>query len=46
MAGLGFGVDLTSVRQVGPRVGLAVIASLAFMVTFTVAAIRLLALSG
>jgi uncharacterized integral membrane protein (TIGR00698 family) len=44
MAGLGFGVDLSSVKQVGVRVGFAVVASLAFMVSFTVVAIRLLGL--
>jgi uncharacterized integral membrane protein (TIGR00698 family) len=46
MAGLGFGVELAAVRKVGPRVGLAVVASLAFMAIFTLAMVRLLGVDG
>ena len=46
MAGLGFGVELASVRTVGPRVGAAVIASLAFLATLTLVLIRALAIQG
>jgi uncharacterized integral membrane protein (TIGR00698 family) len=46
MAGLGFGVELAAVRGVGPRVGLAVIGSLAFMTAFTLLCIRLSGLQG
>jgi hypothetical protein len=37
-------VDLGSVRTVGPRVGAAVILSLAFMITFTLLALFVTAL--
>lgn len=46
MAGLGFGVELASVRRVGARVGTAVIGSLLFMVTFTLILIQILDISG
>lgn len=46
MAGLGFGVELASVRQVGARVGSAVICSLLFMTSFTLILIRLLGIDG
>src|SRR5206468_6328857 len=46
MAGLGFGVELAAVRTVGPRVALAVVCSLAFMATFTLACMRLPGLQG
>jgi uncharacterized integral membrane protein (TIGR00698 family) len=46
MAGLGFGVELAAVRTVGPRVALAVVCSLAFMATFTLALMRLAGLQG
>ena len=46
MAGLGFGVDLAAVRKVGPRVGAAVIISLAFMVGLALMLIRALAIGG
>lgn len=39
MAGLGFGVQLAVARTVGPRVGVVVMLSLAFMIAFTLAAI-------
>ncbi len=42
MAGLGFGVEVAAVRQVGPRVGLAVVASLLGMVTLTLLLLRAL----
>lgn len=41
MAGLGFGVDVAAVRSVGPRVAVAVIASLVFLVGLTISALRL-----
>jgi len=40
MAGLGFGVELAAVRAVGPRVGVAILCALGFMVTFTVILLR------
>lgn len=46
MAGLGFGVELTSVRQVGARVGTAVVCSLLFMTSLTLILIRLLGIDG
>ncbi|MBI2755330.1 MAG: putative sulfate exporter family transporter [Chloroflexi bacterium] len=46
MAGLGFGVELAAVRMVGLRVGVAVIATLAFLATFTVVLIRVLGIQG
>ncbi len=46
MAGLGFGVELAAVRQVGARVGLAVVVSLLFMVGLTLALIHVLAIHG
>jgi len=39
MAGLGFGVELAAIRSVGPRVGLAVGASLAFMIAMSLTVI-------
>lgn len=42
MAGLGYGVRLADVRSVGPRVGLAVVASLACIVVVTLALMVLL----
>lgn len=44
MAGLGFGVELAAVRSVGPRVAVAIIGALAFMVTFTVILLRVFAI--
>ncbi len=46
MAGLGFGVELATVRKVGLRVGLAVIASLGFMTGVTLVLLRLLRIDG
>jgi uncharacterized membrane protein YadS len=46
MAGLGFGVQLASVRQVGARVGSAVVCSLLFMASLTLVLIRLLGIDG
>jgi uncharacterized membrane protein YadS len=46
MAGLGFGVELLSVRQVGLRVGTAVVVSLLFMVALTLTLIHVLSISG
>jgi uncharacterized integral membrane protein (TIGR00698 family) len=46
MAGLGFGVELASVRKVGPRVGVTVILSLLFMVTLTLLLIWALGIDG
>lgn len=46
MAGLGRGVDLTAVRQTGPRVAAALIVSLAFLVGLTLVLIRLLGIDG
>ncbi|HET7636838.1 MAG TPA: hypothetical protein VFK93_04090, partial [Candidatus Limnocylindria bacterium] len=42
MAGLGSGVHLADVRAVGPRVAVAVVASLAFIATATLLQIALL----
>ena len=44
MAGLGFGVELRAIGKVGPRVGVAVVASLLFLATLTVVLLRLLAI--
>ncbi len=46
MAGLGFGVELASVRRTGPRVGAAVIVSLLFMAGLTLALIHMLGIDG
>ena len=46
MGGLGYGVELAAVRQVGLVVGAAVIGSLAFLATFTVVLIHLLGIGG
>jgi uncharacterized membrane protein YadS len=46
MAGLGFGVQFAAVRQVGPRVAVAVIGSLLFLGTFTLAFIRIAVQQG
>jgi uncharacterized integral membrane protein (TIGR00698 family) len=46
MAGLGFGVDLASVRQVGVRVGAAVVLALLFMTGVSLLLIRLLGIVG
>jgi uncharacterized integral membrane protein (TIGR00698 family) len=46
MAGLGFGVELASVRHVGPRVGAAVVCSLLFMAALTLILIRLVGIDG
>ena len=46
MAGLGLGVRLAVVRTVGPRVALAVIASLATMISLTLALIGLLGIDA
>lgn len=46
MAGLGFGVELASVRRVGARVGAAVICSLLFMVSLTLILIQILGIDG
>ena len=46
MAGLGFGVELKSVRAVGPRVGVAVVLSLLFMVSLTLLLLRVFGISG
>jgi len=46
MAGLGFGVELASVRAVGRRVAVAVVGALSFMAIFTVALIHLLHIDG
>jgi uncharacterized integral membrane protein (TIGR00698 family) len=43
MAGLGFGVEVASVYQTGPRVGVAVVASLTLMVLLTLLSLHLLA---
>jgi uncharacterized membrane protein YadS len=42
MAGLGYGVHLADVRAVGPRVALAVVASLAFIAGMTLLNVHLL----
>jgi len=46
MAGLGLGVRLAAVRSVGPRVGIAVIVSLALLVSLTLTLIHLLGIDG
>ena len=46
MAGLGFGVDIRSVRAVGPRVGVAVVLSLSFMAAVTLAWLKLGGVDG
>lgn len=46
MAGLGFGVELAAVRKVGPRVGAAVVVSLAFMTGLALTLIRVLGIAG
>jgi uncharacterized integral membrane protein (TIGR00698 family) len=46
MAGLGFGVELSAVRRVGARVGMAVIGSLGFLIAFSLSAIVLLGIHG
>ena len=46
MAGLGFGVQVATVRTVGPRVAVAVVGSLVFLVTFSLIAIHVLRLQG
>ena len=46
MAGLGFGVELAAVRRVGPRVAVAVVATLGFIATFSLAAMRVAGLTG
>ncbi len=46
MAGLGFGVELAAVRQVGMRVGTAVLVALGCMATCTVVLLRLLGITG
>lgn len=46
MAGLGFGVELAAVRQVGLRVGTAVVGSLLFMTAVSIALIKVLGIAG
>ncbi|NBP77693.1 MAG: putative sulfate exporter family transporter [Proteobacteria bacterium] len=46
MAGLGFGVDVKAVRTVGPRVGVAVVISLLFLASITVAALKFGGIDG
>jgi uncharacterized integral membrane protein (TIGR00698 family) len=46
MAGLGFGVELRAIGKVGPRVGLAVVASLLFLAGLTVILLRGLGIDG
>jgi uncharacterized integral membrane protein (TIGR00698 family) len=46
MAGLGLGVRLAAVRTVGPRVGIAVVVSLALMLALTLGLIRLLGIDA
>lgn len=46
MAGLGFGVELAAVRQVGVRVGAAVIGSLLFMTGVSLLLLRILGIVG
>lgn len=46
MAGLGFGVDVKGVRTVGPRVGVAVVISLLFLASVTVAALKFGGIDG
>jgi uncharacterized integral membrane protein (TIGR00698 family) len=46
MAGLGFGVDIRSVRTVGPRVGVAVVLSLTFLATVTLVWLKVGGIDG
>jgi uncharacterized integral membrane protein (TIGR00698 family) len=46
MAGLGLGVRLSVIRSVGPRVGVAVIISLALMISLTLVLIKTLGIDG
>jgi len=46
MAGLGFGVDLSAIRVVGPRVAAAVVVSLALLAGLTLVLIRALGITG
>jgi uncharacterized integral membrane protein (TIGR00698 family) len=46
MAGLGFGVELAAVGRVGPRVAVAVVATLGFIAAFSLAAMRVAGLTG
>jgi uncharacterized membrane protein YadS len=46
MAGLGLGVNVRSVRTVGPRVAVEVVGSLLLLMTLSLAAIYLLHLHG
>lgn len=46
MAGLGFGVDIRTVRAVGPRVGVAVVISLLFLATVTLVALKMGGIDG
>jgi uncharacterized integral membrane protein (TIGR00698 family) len=46
MAGLGLGVRLAAIRDVGPRVGVAVLVSLGVMIGLTLALLRVLAIDG
>ena len=46
MAGLGFGVEFAAVRKVGPRVGVAVVASLTFIASATLVLIRVVGIQA
>lgn len=46
MAGLGIGVDVAALRKVGPRVGLAVVSSLAFLIVLSLTLIHGLGIVG
>jgi hypothetical protein len=46
MAGLGFGVDLSAIRVVGPRVAAVVVISLALLAGPTLVPIRALGITG
>jgi uncharacterized integral membrane protein (TIGR00698 family) len=46
MGGLGYGVELIGLKKVGPVVAVAVFASLAFMASFSIVLIHLLAING
>jgi uncharacterized integral membrane protein (TIGR00698 family) len=46
MAGLGFGVELAGVRAVGPRVAVAVVASLLVLAALALGGVRLLGIDG
>jgi uncharacterized integral membrane protein (TIGR00698 family) len=46
MAGLGLGVRLATVRTVGPRVGIAVVVSLALLISLTLALLHLLSIDA